>query len=119
MGSSGMAKSMRSKIAKAARMRVSKPMKSNIAKGSRMRASVWLGHKAKTKSGHKKADFMKNKAGKIVTKKQHTAGKKNYKHIKGWTVACQAAKKELKLKGFVIIKKGSAVYKRAKQLYKK
>merc|ERR1719379_2736659 len=49
---------------------------------------------------------MKNKFGKIVTKKQHAAGKKAYAHIKGWTIAVQKARKELGVKGFVAVKKG-------------
>merc|ERR1719408_523122 len=60
---------------------------------------------------------MKNKSGKIVTKKQHAAGKKAYAHIKGWTIAVQKARKELGVKGFVPVKKGSALYKKAKELY--
>merc|ERR1719389_634876 len=67
--------------------------------------------------GLKKSDLMKSKSGKLVSKKSHAAGKKAYQHIKDWTVACQKARKELGLKGFVAIKKGSALYKKAKELY--
>merc|ERR1719408_97072 len=60
---------------------------------------------------------MKSKSGKIVTKKQHAAGKKAYANIKGWTMAVQKARKELGVKGFVAVKKGSALYKKAKEIY--
>merc|ERR1719299_325536 len=60
---------------------------------------------------------MKSKTGKVVTKKAHAAGKKAYKNIKGWTEAVQKARKELGVKGFVAVKKGSALYKKAKEFY--
>merc|ERR1712072_1268207 len=88
-----------------------------IAKGTRARAAVFLGSKEKTYTGLKKSDLMKSKTGKIVTKKSHAVGKKAYQHIKGWTVAVQKARKELGIKGFVPVKKGSAIYKKAKEFY--
>merc|ERR1719218_1151 len=90
-----------------------------IAKGPRAKAVVFLGlgSTTKTSSGFKKSDLIKSKTGKIVTKKQHAAGKKAYARIKGWTAAVQQARKELGVKGFVAIKKGSALYKKAKEIY--
>merc|ERR1712050_77288 len=90
---------------------------SAIAKGKLMRAVVFSGRKQKTASGHKKSDLMKSKSGKIITKAQHAAGKQAYSRIKGWTVAVQKAKKELGVTGFVAVKKGSALYKKAKEIY--
>merc|ERR1719191_763029 len=90
---------------------------SKIAKGKRTKASVWLGGKEKTSSGLKKSDLMKSKTGKLVSKKAHAAGKKAYNNIKGWTAAVQKARKELGVKGFVAVKKGSALYKKAKEFY--
>merc|ERR1711904_735436 len=87
-----------------------------IAKGKRGKASVFLGNKEKTVGGLKKSDLTKNKVGKIVSKKSSAAGKRAYKFIKGWTIACQKARKELGIKGFVPFKKGSALYKRAKEI---
>merc|ERR1712188_26529 len=102
-------------------MKAMKAMKakkvSTIAKGKRAKASVWLGGKVKTVGGLKKTDLMKSKNGKLVSKKSHAAGVKAYKHIKGWTVAVQKARKELGVKGFVAVKKGSALYKKAKEFY--
>merc|ERR1712139_763287 len=90
---------------------------STITKGKRAKASVWLGGKVKTVGGLKKSDLMKSKTGKLVSKKSHAAGVKAYKHIKGWTVAVQKARKELGIKGFMAVKKGSALYKKAKEFY--
>merc|ERR1719473_1827655 len=90
---------------------------SKIAKGKHMRAVVFSGSKEKTKTGLKKSDLIKSKSGKIVSKKQHAAGKKAYANIKGWTAAVQQARKELGVKGFVAVKKGSALYKKAKEFY--
>merc|ERR1719240_195744 len=65
-----------------------------------------------------KADLIKNKAGKIVSKKKSAAAKKRFATtIKGWLEAVQKARKELGVKGFVAIKKGSALYKKAKEYY--
>merc|ERR1711862_231955 len=106
-----MGKAMKSmKVMKAKKLSV-------IAKGKLMRAVVFNGRKQKTASGHKKSDLMKSKRGKIVTKAQHAAGKKAYGRIKAWTSACQKAKKELGVTGFVAVKKGSTLYKKAKELY--
>merc|ERR1712094_129165 len=55
--------------------------------------------------------------GKIVSKKQSAAGKKAYANIKGWTVAVQKARKALGVKGFVAVKKGTPLYKKAKELF--
>merc|ERR1711896_76375 len=90
---------------------------STIAKGKRAKFSVWLGGKEKTASGLKKSDLMKSKTGKLVSKKAHAMGKKAYKNIKGWTVAVQKARQELGVKGFMAVKKGSALYKKAKEIY--
>merc|ERR1711904_24490 len=90
---------------------------STIARGKRMRAAVFSGNKEKTYSGLKKSDLIKSKSGKIVSKKASAAGKKAYARIKGWTAAVQKARKELGVKGFVAVKKGSALYKKAKEFY--
>merc|ERR1719385_277128 len=83
---------------------------SKIAKGKRSKASVFFGSKKKTA-------LMKSKSGKIVTRKSHAAGKRAYKNIKGWTDAVQKARKELGVKGFVAVKKGTPLYKAAKAHY--
>merc|ERR1711988_1751020 len=115
--------SSRTFLASMAFMKAMKVMKSKkvsfIAKGPRAKAVVFLGlgSTTKTSSGFKKTDLMKSKTGKIVTKKSHAAGRKAYKNIKGWTTACQQARKDLGVKGFVAIKKGTALYKAAKAIH--
>merc|ERR1711865_365703 len=101
-------------------MKKKKAMKvSKIAKGKLSKLFVFKGRKEKTASGAKKSDLMKNKNGKIVTKKAHANGVKAYARIKGWTVAVQKAKKELGVSGFIAVKKGTALYKKAKEIYTK
>merc|ERR1711920_292339 len=93
--------------------------KSVIAKGKRAKSAVFKGSKEKTSTGLKKSDLQKSKSGKIVSKKRSAAGKKAYARIKGWTVAVIAAKKALGLTGFIAVKKGTPLYKKAKELYAK
>merc|ERR1719235_2084252 len=91
---------------------------SKIAKGRNANSVVFKGGKEKTKSGLKKSDLMKNKRGKIVSKKQSAAGLKRYAKLKAWTSAVEKARKALGVKGFVAIKKGSPLYTKAKSLYR-
>merc|ERR1712078_194855 len=92
---------------------------SKIAMGRMSKAVVFRGNKEKTASGLKKTDLIKSKSGKIVSKKASAAGKRAYKQISGWTKAVQQARKQLKVKGFVAVKKGTPLYKLAKDLYRK
>jgi len=81
------------------------------------KSQVLKGSKVKTKGGMKASDLMKNKHGKVVSKKKHLQGKKAYeKHLAKWSEACSKARKELGLKGFVAIKNGSEFYNRTKDL---
>ena len=96
---------------------------SKIAKGKRAKASVFRGTKVKTQGGLTKANLMKNKSGRIVSKKTHANGLKSYKRISGWTAACSKARKALGIKGFCAIggktAKGKALHAKAKSFYKK
>merc|ERR1719330_1008971 len=104
------AKAMKAKTA----MKISK-----VAKGKRAKASVFSGRKEKTSSGLKKTDLVKSKSGKIVSKKMSLVAKKRYASTIGkWTAAVTKARKALGVKGFVAVKKGSALYNRAQQFYK-
>merc|ERR1712167_458722 len=95
--------------------------KSNIAKGKRAKSSVFKGSKVKTSGGLKKGDLMKNKSGKIVSRKASNAAKKRkgYKSIVKWAHSLKQARKQLNVKGFKPCKKGSALYKATLALYKK
>merc|ERR1739848_384522 len=97
-----MAKAMKAMKAMAAMKAMSK-----IAKGRMAKVVVFRGSKAKTSGGLTSSDLSK--------KSSQRAKKNNY--IKGWITAVQKARKALGLKGFVAIKKGSALYKKAKELY--
>merc|ERR1711987_13968 len=110
-------KAMKAMAAMKAMRAMKKKAVSKIAKGKLAKLVVFNGTKEKTMSGLKKSDLTKSKSGKIVSKKQSVNGKKAYAHIKGWTVAVQKARKALGVKGFVAIKKGSALYTKAKELY--
>merc|ERR1719498_1124053 len=98
-------------------MKAMKAMKkkkiSKVATGRMRKVMVFRGSKEKTVGGLTKSDLIKNKHGKIVSKKASLRAKKN----SGWTTAIQKARKALGLKGFVAIKKGSALYAKAKELY--
>ena len=107
-----MAKAMRAAKAMKAMKRVSM-----IAKGKRAKAVVFYGTKTKTYTGLKKTDLFMNKRGKIVSKKMSANGKKAYARIKGWTLAVTKARKALGVKGFLAVKKGTPLYKKAKEFY--
>merc|ERR1711904_464262 len=99
-----------------AAMKAMKAMKkksvSKIAKGRMAKVLVFRGSKEKTIGGLKASSLTKNKHGRVVSKKQSAAGKKN-----GWMIAVQKARKELKIKGFVAVKKGNELYKKAKEFF--
>merc|ERR1712233_68404 len=76
-----------------AKRRVARRRKRTTIRGTK--SQVWRGAKEKTKtSGQTKKDLMKNKRGKIVSKKSHAAGLKQYKKngLSKWTTACMKAR---------------------------
>lgn len=116
-----MAKAMKAMKAMAA-MKAMKAMKkkavSKIAKGRFRKVVVFRGTKAKTSGGLTANDLLKNKRGRIVSKKAHAKGKALYaKGAKMWITAVLKARKTLGLKGFVAIKKGTPLYNKAKEFY--
>merc|ERR1719262_1572464 len=90
-----------------------KPMKavmkkkgvSKIARGRYAKALVLRGSKEKTSGGLKRDGLMKNKRGKIVSKKASAEAKKRFQNskAKSWVAAISKARKELRLTGFVAI----------------
>merc|ERR1712233_206940 len=79
---------------------------------------VWNGTAKWTKGGLTKADLCINKRGKVVSKKMLKRSQKTG----GWMTAVMKARKELGITGFCLINRGTegkALYKRAKELYKK
>ena len=116
-------KTKKPKKAKKARKARKVKRVSQIAKGKLAKLVVFKGNKAKTKTGLTKDKLMKNKNGKVVSKKSHANGLKRYKRISGWTAAVSKARKALGIKGFCAVNgkkgQGKALYAKAKSLYKK
>merc|ERR1712066_1210242 len=75
---------------------------SKIGKGKLAKFSAWVGRKEKTVGGLKKSDLIKNKNGKVVSKKRHAFAKKHGR-IQKWTGAVVKARKALGIKGFAVI----------------
>ena len=115
-----MAKAMKvMKAMKAAAMKAKKKKKvSKVATSPRAKLVVFNGTKEKTVGGLTAGDLIKNKRGKIVSKKMSTVSKKRFASgIGKWTKAVTKARAILKLKGFVAIKKGSPLYIKAKEIF--
>merc|ERR1719362_2584514 len=97
--------------------------KSKVARGRFARSMVLrgVGGKEKTTSGLRKEDLMRNKRGKVVSKKASSRGRIAFKKISKWTAAIVAARKALAMTGFVAIngntREGKALYAKAKALY--
>merc|ERR1719390_572391 len=93
---------------------------SKIAKGKLAKLVVFRGTKEKTKSGLTREMLMRNKRGKIVSKRQSAHGKRQYQNIKSWTDAVMKARSSLSVKGFVAINGrtlvGKALFVKAKTL---
>merc|ERR1711973_767700 len=94
-----------------------------VARGHGAKGRVFSGKKVRTSGGLKKSSLMRNKHGRVVSKKLHAQGKKNYKNVQKFANAVKAARKALGVKGFVPIggktAKGQALLKKARSLYKK
>jgi hypothetical protein len=105
-------KAMKTMKAMAA-MKAMKAMKKKKAmkklKAFTLKRYAFTGKVSKTASGLTKADLVKNKRGKIVSKKVSARQKNN-----PWIIAVQKARKALGTKGFAKIKKGTPLYTKAK-----
>merc|ERR1712110_958489 len=102
---------------KKAAMKKAAMKQKTIATGRFRKAQVFRGSRVKTAGGLKKTDLKKNKNGKVVSISLSNAGKKSYHRIKAWVVATTKARAALNIKGFVAIKKGTPLYKKAKEIY--
>merc|ERR1719263_437148 len=91
-------------------MKAMKAMKkkavSKIGKGRMAKAMVLRGSKVKTTGGLTAKDLIKNKNGRVVSKKASLAKKNN-----PWMIAVKKARAALKIKGFCAIKKASLAKK--------
>merc|ERR1712093_467578 len=116
MGHIAMAKAM--KAMKAAAMKAMKAMKAKRVSKRMAKAVAFRGGNTGGATTLKKADLIKSKTGRIVSKKRSILAKKMYaKGIGKWTAAVQKARKALGTKGFVAIKKGSPLYKKAREFF--
>merc|ERR1712144_181750 len=93
-------KVMKKKAAMKAMKAMKKKTVSKIATGRLAKVMVLRGSKGKTIGGLTAKDLVKNKNGKVVSKKQSAASKKS-----PWIAACKKARAVLKIKGFCAIKK--------------
>eukprot|EP00927_Polykrikos_kofoidii_P080271 TRINITY_DN77141_c0_g1_i1.p1 TRINITY_DN77141_c0_g1~~TRINITY_DN77141_c0_g1_i1.p1 ORF type:complete len:194 (+),score=46.00 TRINITY_DN77141_c0_g1_i1:67-582(+) len=106
-------------------MKAMKAMKAmrvkKVAKGRMAKALVLRGSKEKTVSGLTSDMLMKNKRGKVVSKRASAAGSRRYRQIEGWVDALMAAREALNFRGFVAINgkslQGKALYVKSKALY--
>ena len=84
------------------------------------RRQVFKGRAKRTTGGLKKSDLIENKQGRIVPKKKSEAAKARYiergNPVRIWNEAVQDARKEMGIKGFVPIKKGTELYKKAVEI---
>ena len=103
---------MKKKAAMKAMKAMKKKAVSKIARGSHAKSMVLRGSKEKTTGGLTAKDLIKNKYGKIVSKKSSARSKKS-----PWIQAVAKARKALKITGFAAIKKGSPLYAKAKEFY--
>merc|ERR1719453_1157835 len=84
------------------------------------KASVFRGTKMRTRGGLKREQLMKNKRGKVVSKKASANGSRRYKNIQDWVEAVVEARAELRVSGFVAINgkslQGKALFVKAKAI---
>merc|ERR1712084_172829 len=97
---------------------------SKIARGKRAKLAVVRGKKEKTVGGLTASSIMKNKYGKLVSKRASSVAKKRFTGSKfeAWLKAVKQARKELNVKGFVGVggktAAGKALYAKAKAIYR-
>merc|ERR1712232_357158 len=93
---------------------------SKIAKGRFAKAVVLRGGKEKTVGGLTRDSLMKNKRGKVVSKRSAAHGKRMYKNVQDWVSSVVAARKALQVTGFVAVNgkslQGKALYVKSKAL---
>merc|ERR1719182_1018710 len=118
---SNIAKAMKSKKRAGRGGQVKKAKRvSKIARGRFAKALVLRGSKLKTSGGLKQEALMRNKRGKVVSKRQSAQGKRAYTRIEDWTESFMAARRALDVSGFVAINgrtlQGKALYIKTKAL---
>ena len=118
---------MKSAMKKSGKKSAMKAMRRRKAKKTSVRGKKWqvlAGTRQKSFGGLQKADLVKNKQGKVVSKKKSAAGKVFFKkYAQGWVKAVGQARKALGIKGFQAVggksAQGQALLKKARSIYKK
>merc|ERR1712232_380416 len=93
---------------------------SKIARGKLAKSMVFRGSKVKTSGGLVQSSLMKNRTGKVVSKKMSQGAKKRYRNSKPakWVAACQRARRAMNIRGFCAIggktAQGQAFLKKAR-----
>merc|ERR1719343_629606 len=89
-----------------------------IARGRYAKSTVLKGKKIKTSGGLTREQLMKNKRGKVVSKRAAAQGKRAFRNIQDWVSSVVAARKALQVSGFVAINgkslQGKALYVKSK-----
>merc|ERR1711988_684466 len=93
---------------------------SKIARGRLAKSQVFKGTKEKTVGGLTKDSLMRNKRGKVVSKKSNAKGKRAFKNVETWVEALMQAREMLRVEGFHAINgktlQGKALYYKTKAL---
>merc|ERR1712039_1083967 len=93
---------------------------SKVASGRLAKSLVLAGKRERTSGGLKKDDLIRNKRGKIVSKRRAAQGRRCYKQIEDWVNAIVKAREGLQVKGFVAINgrtvQGKALYVKCKAI---
>ena len=95
-------------------MKAMKPMrKVSLGWNKRLVYEQKAGH-PRTAGRLRRGDLVKNKRGRIVSQKSSSASKQNL-----WIAACSAARQQLRVQGFALVKKGTPLYSKARTIYAK
>merc|ERR1719510_527340 len=93
---------------------------STVARGRMAKAMVFRGTKVKTSGGLSRDSLMKNKRGKVVSKRASANGKMRFRAIEAWVESVMEARRTLHISGFVAINgrtlQGKALYVKSKAL---
>merc|ERR1719213_1558459 len=93
---------------------------SKVARGRHAKALVLRGSKEKTVGGLTRDTLMRNKRGKIVSKRQNASGKRAFKNVETWHEAFMQAREMLRVEGFHAVNgktlQGKALYYKTKAL---
>merc|ERR1719281_235051 len=105
---------------KAMRKVMKKKKVSKIAKGRMAKSLVFRGSREKTTGGLTRDSLMRNKRGKVVSKRQNAKGKRAFKNVETWVEAFVQAREMLRVEGFHAINRktlqGKALYYKTKAL---